>query len=311
MNIKDIDELFEYSIVMSYNAKQLKFFKYLVKEILDKSVKFHFDAFIPQSAEQFLNNCYDLQSEAFNFVYENNSIEEYYKSMSALKLFKQFVEEYKLQDSFFVKLNCDSKYFNSLHQHAFSIKQLKEFKTCCLKITRLMAVYYAKLNNWPYMLLFEDDAVPTANARSQIETVIDNMKRYQTEHKEEIDIFLLGVQSLIPDHLEFFYDRTVTKCNPNYYVGNNAFLISKNAYEKFIQTNIYMNAVQSEILVSHYIANMLDAKAIFYDAKNGSAFKQVNLKQIDGDRTHQLFKYNENDKSLNHAIIDKCLKTFI
>jgi len=114
-----------------------------------------------------------------------------------------------------------------LHIHCNDYEYI--LKTIACILSHLLCVYYAKLNNWPYVLIFEDDACPSKNAKDKLLNVINYFNLYNLTN-----IIMLGYNII---NKKIYYD--IINSNEDF-VKINMPMFNKN--------NIDFNGMQSYIV---------------------------------------------------------------
>jgi len=73
-------------------------------------------------------------------------------------------------------------------EYSFNIRTLwkdveyKKLKKCCT-LSHMLAVYYAKANNWPYVMIFEDDAWPMLEVSNMCRATLDYIDKLKAADK--------------------------------------------------------------------------------------------------------------------------------
>lgn len=110
----------------------------------------------------------------------------------------------------------------------------------CLSMSAKLAVFKAKLLNWPYILIFEDDAWPNKFVVDQLINGIIQLNNIYIKHPE-VEVFIIGYNKLLVKHCKrinypiFFYvprqDNYIYKTQ---FYGSHAYFIPNTAFDKFL-----------------------------------------------------------------------------
>ena len=150
----------------------------------------------------------------------------------------------------------------------------KAVKKCCT-MSHLLATYYAKVNNWPFVLIFEDDAWPNNDIAEDCKFVMDEIHRMQ-ESNEKLNFLRLGYNG--PDTNKDFQTRIV---NYEDFRGSHAYIVFNGFYDEYIKSSLKKFKPADHILEDGTCAFMTD-KSIFIqfnsDLYNDSNYKNISVK---------------------------------
>ena len=204
-NDNKLEELFKYSLVVHVrNFKQ--------REDIFKFIFNKFKLCIPQ----FFKHTIDLKM--LKFVLDQNT-----DINDKNDLLEKFIADYNVSINTIINNIKNPK----LHIHCNDYEYI--LKTIACILSHLLCVYYAKLNNWPYVLIFEDDACPSKNAKDKLLNVINYFNLYNLTN-----IIMLGYNII---NKKIYYD--IINSNEDF-VKINMPMFNKN--------NIDFNGMQSYIV---------------------------------------------------------------
>lgn len=87
------------------------------------------------------------------------------------KLLLYFMAEYKID----IKNVFDKIKNKQTYEYISKSKQYELIKNLACILSHLLCIYYAKLNNWPYVLVLEDDACPCKNAKDKLLNIVQKL----------------------------------------------------------------------------------------------------------------------------------------
>lgn len=122
-----------------------------------------------------------------------------------------------------------------------------------LALSTQMAIFYAKSKNWPYVLIFEDDAWPNKNIKTELQNYVNELNSLFTIH-ENIDVVVLGFNKEYNANapkkkykfFNFFEDNATI-------IGSQSYIVPSSSYDKLLKTHI---------IPSDYLINTCRTKAI-------------------------------------------------
>lgn len=258
MIIKDINELFKYSLVISCNERRLAYFNIQLKLHGLPNVKI-FQAFTPKIYEAWKKK-------------DSNQLNETEKE--CYSLFDQFVTEYSLNNKYWMVSQFEKEVFDSLPILKYS--GFHNYIISYARMSHVLAVYYAKIHNYPYVQIFEDDAIPKDNCAYLLEEAICLIKKYQNEYNDAIFLYATGVCHLIPSKLCQFYNNKLAFIDIYSYYGANSYIVDENLYEKYIETaNVFLFKSIEELFQLMNFSAYVNSK-LFYNSKDGQMFLAYN-----------------------------------
>ena len=296
MDIENIDELFKHSFVISCNDRRLAYFNIVMKLLGFPHVK-HFQAFTPAIYDSYVKN----DSSQLNKQERNT-----------LNLFKDFICEYLIKNELWIKSNFEKKYFDNVCKLKYNNNNNYKISYSCM--SHLLCIYYAKLNNWSYILIFEDDTFPKKNAYKHVEDAIKYIHKQQALHNEDVNFYLMATTKLIPKTIEKCINYDFVKADLIGICGAYSYILSQKLYDRYIQISILLFLESVECKLSTICRQNNDAKC-FYNAACGTIFIDFNQNCFENDDCNckKSMKSNEYSKLFNDILqsYNKCISNNI
>lgn len=188
---------------------------------------------------------------AFVVSVEDKRLEEFRKQF-ALAGFKKIPEHWH---GAFVRESL----FKAYEKNPYNPLHYTYAKALCNGFSHYFLVVMAKYLDWPFVTIFEDDAVP-------VEDIHEKIKTYCTDIPDDVDIFKLGYLRARQSSKIEYEDNKYISINQ---MGSHAYIVFKKNYDTFIaQTAICPRA--------DFLRFNPNRKVKSYSPKI-SLFKQVNI----------------------------------
>ena len=149
--------------------------------------------------------------------------------------------------------------------HGLFEESLKLIHSLCNNASQFAIVQYAMLLDWPYVTIFEDDAVPEDNC-------IEKLNEWCTNIPDDTDVLRIGYlvdtykikeKNYIPP--EIVYDHFIVQK----FSGSHAYIVFKKYYKRFLESN------KNEPRCDYSKINPTANKIVY--ALKESLFKQENI----------------------------------
>jgi hypothetical protein len=169
-----------------------------------------------------------IDNERLNAFYKNLSMNGFQSN-----LFPKHFIGYEISDKYLVdnfKELSDLRFSNI---HGPFEERLKLIHSLCNNASHFAIVQYAKLLDWSFVTIFEDDAVPENNC-------IEKLREYCSNILDDIDVLRIGY--LIDHHKIREKDYIPPKIVHDHFIvetfgGSHAYIVFKKYYERFLKDN--------------------------------------------------------------------------
>lgn len=173
----------------------------------------------------------------------------------------------------------------------------KVVKKCCT-MSHLLATYYAKVNNWPFVLIFEDDAWPSSNVKDDCIAIMDEVQRLQ-DSGNVLNFLRIGYNAP-----ERYLSSKVALVRYVPGAGAHAYIVFNKFYDKYIKRTL------NKFGVSDYI---VDASGLGTYMTNKSVFIQFNS-NLYNDKTYKNISSTLKDSEVyikNHEYSSLCPEGYL
>lgn len=176
----------------------------------------------------------DILRNSFVVSIDNERFLAFQNAFESCQIIPKKFKGYEITDEYLLAHVMSLMVIKNKHKKWMLENDLKLSKSFANNASHFAIVQFAKMLDWPFVTIFEDDAVPVENIREKLDY-------YCSDIPDETDILRLGycepcfrptrksdVENAIP-HSDKFIVKNIS--------GSHAYIVFKRHYDRFLETN--------------------------------------------------------------------------